>query len=208
MNPKLKLSFSFLLICLSIDASANDVYVSTTGNNSNSGTLNAPWKTIQYAVDNANAGTTIYVRGGTYSEKVLFSGSADSGASGNQVILKNMNGEFLIIDGIALTASDREGLISIKGSSHIKIYGFELKNFIYSGTTNTPVGFYMDGTCDNITFSNNKIHDIKNNSTCVDPCGAGAHGIGVFGTTTAGITNITFDSNEVYNCILQASEAL
>ncbi|NRS88476.1 hypothetical protein HNQ02_001390 [Flavobacterium sp. 7E] len=207
MKKSIQFLFCYLLIGFSIYANANNVYVATNGNNSNSGTSSAPWKTIQYAVDNANAGTTIYVYGGTYSEKVLFSGSADSGISGSEVVLRNMPGETPIIDGTALSASDREGLISIVGSSHIKIYGFELRNFIYSGTTNTPVGFYMEGTCTNITFSNNKIHDIKNNSTCQDPCGAGAHGIGVFGTTTTGITNITFDSNEIYNCILQASEA-
>jgi Secretion system C-terminal sorting domain/Right handed beta helix region len=194
----------FLLLSLQLRAA--DVYVATTGSNSNPGTAALPWKTIQYAVDQANSGTTIYVSSGTYVEKVVFSGVADSGVANSEVILRNVSGQTPVIDGATLTASGREGLISVIGASHIKIFGFELKNFS-TGGGNTPCGFYMEGTCANVEFSNNKIHDIKNKSTCADPCGEGAHGIGIFGTNTSGITKVTFDNNEVYNCILESSES-
>ena len=196
----------FLILCNAIGFSQTNYYVSPSGNNANNGTIASPWKTIQYAVDNVNAGATIYVNAGTYAEKVVFSGSADSGSAGNFITLRNVNGTTPIINGSTLTASGREGLITVKGSSYIKIFGFELKSFYSTGSA-TPCGFYMEGTCSNVEFSSNKIHDIKNTSTCTDPCGVGAHGIGIFGTTSTGITNVIFDSNEVYSNILQASEA-
>ncbi|MFZ4594037.1 MAG: hypothetical protein ACOYOF_07260, partial [Verrucomicrobiaceae bacterium] len=64
-----RLLYAFASACVFVGGvSAADRYVSPTGNNANAGTLVAPWATIQYAASNANAGDTVYVRGGTYSE--------------------------------------------------------------------------------------------------------------------------------------------
>lgn len=48
---------------------ANDdgYYVSPTGSDVNPGTMSAPWKTLQYAVDHVPDGSTIHIRGGEYS---------------------------------------------------------------------------------------------------------------------------------------------
>ena len=204
---KTKQLFTTAFICfIGMQVWAQSYYVATTGSNSNAGTEAKPWKTIQYAVDQVNAGATIYVQSGIYAEKVVFDGSADAGSVGNLVTLTNAPGASPIISGASLTSSGREGLITVKGSSYIKISGFEIKSFYSTGSA-TPCGFYMEATCTNVEFSNNKVFDIENTSTCTDPCGVGAHGIGIFGTTSAGIKNVIFDNNEVYNCILQASEA-
>ncbi|MCM1020713.1 MAG: right-handed parallel beta-helix repeat-containing protein [Muribaculum sp.] len=48
-------------------AIAADIFVSPTGNDSNSGSLNAPFLTIKKAIETAKAGTTIYLREGTYT---------------------------------------------------------------------------------------------------------------------------------------------
>ncbi|MGO4372568.1 DUF1565 domain-containing protein, partial [Paenibacillus sp. MCAF20] len=45
-------------------------YVAPTGSDSNPGTLNAPWKTIQKAANTLVAGEIVYVRGGVYKEFV------------------------------------------------------------------------------------------------------------------------------------------
>src|SRR5579872_2736929 len=42
--------------------------VSTSGNDNNAGTLNAPWRTIQKAANTVKAGDTVQVRAGTYNE--------------------------------------------------------------------------------------------------------------------------------------------
>lgn len=62
-------------------ATAATYYVSTSGNNDNAGTsLAAPLRTIDYAVNIANPGDSIEVRGGTYTENVVIRrpGSADA----------------------------------------------------------------------------------------------------------------------------------
>src|SRR5437016_2111645 len=45
-------------------------YVSTTGSDSNPGTVTSPWRTIQHASNSVQAGDTVYVRGGVYNESV------------------------------------------------------------------------------------------------------------------------------------------
>jgi len=53
-------------------------YVAPDGDDSNPGTEAEPWQTIQKAADTLLAGDTVYIRAGTYSERVapLNSGSA------------------------------------------------------------------------------------------------------------------------------------
>ena len=71
-------------------------YVATTGSDAAAGDISHPFKTIQKAVDVAQAGDTIYVRGGTYHERVRMKGS---GTAGNPITLTNYNGETVIICG-------------------------------------------------------------------------------------------------------------
>jgi len=47
---------------------ANVVYVSKTGSDSNLGYLNSPYLTIKQALSNATSGTTVYVNNGDYTE--------------------------------------------------------------------------------------------------------------------------------------------
>lgn len=44
-------------------------YISTTGNDTNSGTIGSPWKTLAKASTTLNAGDTVYIRGGTYADR-------------------------------------------------------------------------------------------------------------------------------------------
>ncbi|MBP2659267.1 MAG: hypothetical protein H6Q69_2299 [Firmicutes bacterium] len=46
---------------------SNSFYVSTTGSDSNAGTLAAPFATLAKAQEEASTGDTVYIRGGTYS---------------------------------------------------------------------------------------------------------------------------------------------
>ena len=49
---------------------ASTIYVSTDGNDTNSGGLSTPFRTIQHAINNAQAGDVISIRGGTYRERL------------------------------------------------------------------------------------------------------------------------------------------
>ncbi|MGO4495083.1 right-handed parallel beta-helix repeat-containing protein [Paenibacillus sp. 2RAB27] len=84
-----------------VKAAATIYYVSTTGNNSNPGTLSQPVATIQQAVNMAGIagpGSTIIVRGGTYNITSTISVTT-SGTSGNPIIIKAYPGETPVISG-------------------------------------------------------------------------------------------------------------
>ncbi len=92
---KLKILFSLMGFLLLSFAHAATYYVSTSGSDSNAGTLSKPFKKIQRAVELARAGDTILVRGGTYPGGVKF---RYSGASGRPITLRNYSSEKVIID--------------------------------------------------------------------------------------------------------------
>ena len=71
-------------------------YVSTSGSDSNAGTLSKPFRTIQRAANLAEAGDTVLVRGGTYRETVR---PSRSGSSGDPITFKPYNGENVTISG-------------------------------------------------------------------------------------------------------------
>jgi len=55
------------LLCISILAQAAIYYVAEYGNDSNLGTEEKPWRTIDKAADTMVAGDTVYVKQGDYS---------------------------------------------------------------------------------------------------------------------------------------------
>jgi hypothetical protein len=75
-------------------------YVSTSGSDSNPGTLTQPWRTIQHSMDVVNPGDTVYVRGGTYYERLTLK---RCGTSNAWITFKNYPGETPIIDGSYVT---------------------------------------------------------------------------------------------------------
>lgn len=77
---------------------ATALYVATSGNDANAGTLSAPLKTIQRAVDLAQPGHTIYVRGGTYAPSTNVQ-LLKNGTSSQPITLRNYDGERAILDG-------------------------------------------------------------------------------------------------------------
>lgn len=162
-----------------------------------------PGGSIQDAVNQAVAGDTVLVRPGTYTQKISISGK--NGLSNAFITVKADSGA--ILDGTGLAPVNRQGLITIADSSYVRVEGFEIRNFTYNGTDRTPVGILVQGSGSQLKILNNRIHDIKNTSKCKDPCAAGTHGIGVFGTSSSGITDLLLSGNEIYNNVLQASEA-
>jgi pectin methylesterase-like acyl-CoA thioesterase len=81
-------------------ANAATYYVSPKGNDTNSGTLlTAPVRTIQKAVDAAQPGDTIFVRGGTYRETVS---TPRSGTSAARITIRNHQNEAVTVSGTDL----------------------------------------------------------------------------------------------------------
>ena len=90
--------FTVLLMFLVFQLSARTIYVSTTGNDSNDGSEASPILNIQTAVNLAQPGDMIYLRGGTYMltkrVKIDKAGTADK-----RICMWGYPGERVIIDG-------------------------------------------------------------------------------------------------------------
>jgi hypothetical protein len=93
-----------LLFCVISFASARTIYVSSSGNDSNTGTESSPYLNIQKAVDEAAPGDMIYLRGGTYMltkrVKIEKAGRADA-----RISMFGYPGERVIIDGTNIAVS-------------------------------------------------------------------------------------------------------
>lgn len=194
---------------LAVSAAGTEYYVATDGSDSNAGTSSAPWKTLQHAADTAPAGSTVYVRGGVYNQKLKItrSGSASQGP----IVFSSYGTETAIIDGTGLSVSGSEGLVELADVDYVTVQGFEIRGFTTASKNAVPVGIYVHGAGGFINLSNNKIHDIKNTVTPTgsDLLGRDAHGIAVYGTEAPdSIHDLTINGNELYNLVLGSSESL
>lgn len=195
MNHK-KLLLAFLLLsCFCFGQ--NNYYVSTTGNNTNSGSLASPWKTIQYALNQLPANSILNVFSGTYTEKISIPIS--------NITLKNQSATLPIIDATGLMGQD--AIIEIANKSNVTIDGLELQNNIRLDAQ----GILIEGSGANNTIKNCKIHDIhfSSNANAAVKETTNAQGIIVYGTSgTTAITNLKIQNNELYNCRLGYSEGI
>ena len=180
-------------------------YVSTTGSDSNPGTLSSPWRTIQHAANSVQAGDTVYVRGGVYNESanISVSGSLIAGS----IRFQSYPGETAIVDGTGLVppTSSPQGLINITNQSYISIQGFEIRNYQTSSASAIPAGIWVSGSGSNIQILNNVIHNIVTTSEA----SGNAFGIAVYGTAApASLDSITISGNQVYNLKTGQSESV
>ncbi len=103
-------------------------YVATNGNNNNDGkSLSAPWRSINYAAQQVQAGDVVLIKGGTYQERVLLT---TSGTATNKIVFRAADGETPIIDGANLSFSDnnRRGIFEINSARHIRLEGLSVIN--------------------------------------------------------------------------------
>jgi len=125
----------FMLICICSPCFSSSYYVSTDGNDLDPGTQQQPFKTINMAVKNIQAGDTIYIRGGNFrlSSTLLLNTSGlplnptnlwayqdeipvlDASAVSNGI---EINGDFWHLNGIAVSKAGNKG-IQINGSNNI-----------------------------------------------------------------------------------------
>ena len=194
--------FLFLLIIFAAPLWGTDYFVSPSGDNSNAGTISAPWQTIQYGVDQLNPGDNLFLRAGTYFEKVDLN---VSGTLTNRITISNYQSELVDIDGTGNTSVVY--LLRIQNQDYISVEGIHFKNNIMLDAQ----GILISGNCDGIYLLNNKISEINFSSDPNAPAlpTTNAQGIIVYGTNgTDPITDLKINNNEVYDCMLGYSEAL
>jgi hypothetical protein len=184
-------------------------YVSPTGDDSNPGTMEAPWRTIQHAADAAAAGSTVNVRGGVYEERVTINASGN--ARGGYVTFRSYPGETAILDGERFAPDGRSALLVIQNKSYVRIQGFEIRNYRTDDRRRTPIGISVLGAGTHIELLNNNVHHIEQTFLGRDAPGRGGNGFGiaVYGTDAKEpITDLVIDGNEVHHLKTGSSESL
>lgn len=85
-----------ILFLMTTWAWTTEYYVSSSGNDSNSGTQSQPWRTIQHAADSVEPGDIVYIYAGTYPEQVIFN---VSGTANAPIKFSAVLGETVTIEG-------------------------------------------------------------------------------------------------------------
>ena len=127
-----------LILLLTAAAIADDYYVSPTGSDSNTGTIDYPFAAIPTAISAASAGDTIYLRAGTYSYSSKISISCD-GTSAAMYTMQAYPDEVAILD-FSGTSTGTRG-IELSGD-YWHLYDFIIQNagdngLYITGTNNT-----------------------------------------------------------------------
>jgi len=180
-------------------------YVSTTGKNTNPGTITEPWLTIQHAANAVKAGATVYVFGGVYKESVNF---PRSGTVAEPITFESYPGETAVIDGTGVSCcgpSGTQGLINMtENVSYITVSEFEIRNYTTNSANDVPVGVWITGSSTGIKILNNRVHNI----TTTAGANGNALGMAIYGTSKTPITQLVISGNEVYDLRTGESESL
>ncbi|HEX7138807.1 MAG TPA: right-handed parallel beta-helix repeat-containing protein [Vicinamibacterales bacterium] len=169
---------TFSFVFLAAGANAATYYVSTSGNDANSGALSSPFRTISHGAGVAQAGDTVYVRTGVYNDLVRIS---SKGTSAAHIGILAYPGELPVIDGTG-TASAPD-LVAFSSAQYVDFSGFEVRNATHIGICVYPGSF--------LTISNNNVHNSVRNGIWV--------GYSTFGTTS----DLTITGNTVWNNVLE-----
>jgi hypothetical protein len=205
-NPSLTATATVTL--LETAPSGTTYYVATTGSDTNPGTINAPFATIQHAAGIAGPGDTVLVRGGVYNQLVSLT---RSGAESTPITFATYPGETATLDGTGLPIpGGQNGLVTLRNASYVILEGFEIRNYTTNKRTQVPIGIYVTGAEDGVEIINNHIHNITTTApTNPKQCGSDALGMAVYGTQApASISNIAITGNELDHLMTGCSESM
>jgi len=127
-----------------------EYYVAINGSDSNSGTIDNPWKTWKYAFEKLSAGDTLYIRGGTYyapNNGAAFDKITITGTSSNNIIISNYLDEIPILDFSNVTTdthSECFGLVT--STQYVKFIGLILQNFRENDSNDFMNMWHMEGS--------------------------------------------------------------
>ncbi|SFD09363.1 Right handed beta helix region [Chitinophaga sp. CF118] len=179
----------------------------TTGNDANTGTTDlTALKTIQAALNKTTdgAGATIWVAGGTYSERLVWPNSGADSIS--PITLTNYAGGTVILDGASTAGGTQGAMISISSKSHLRINNIRIANNIRANAS----GINISGAGTDIQVTSCKLYNIgyTADSTAVAGSGDNANPLVVVGSLATSYNKIYIGSNEIYSCNTGYSESL
>jgi Right handed beta helix region len=203
------LFFAPFCACFANEA-GSDLYVSTSGDDANPGTIEKPFRTIQRAADTAKPGATVYVRGGTYCQRlnVKVSGDAQQGF----ITFRSQPGEQAVFDGGCLTPpAGATNMIELRDMHYVRIEGFEICNYRTNDSHSVPGGIRVFGGGSHIEILKNNVHHIEQNSAVQIRPGQGANGFGIaiYGTDAkTPVSALVIEGNEIHHLKTGSSESL
>lgn len=211
MKKTIFLIFSIFLI---LNAHATTYYVSTTGSNSNPGTIASPFATPNYAALQCVAGDIIDIRGGTYNLTAIIR------LQHSNMTIRSHAGEWAILNApVNNTNIDYCIYMQNPGDSGFVIERLEIIGGYYYGIKTES---YFDGRdndpndigISNVIIKNCKIHNTGRDCIKVTPASNGMKvlnceiynsGVGPANTTAQnaeGIDNVNGDNMQIYGCYI------
>ncbi|WP_265594064.1 right-handed parallel beta-helix repeat-containing protein [Haloferula sp. BvORR071] len=195
-------------------AIAAERHVAITGNDSNPGSEEAPWRSVQKSASLALPGDVVNIHAGTYSERVTLSNRGST--SGAPITFRKFPGDpgaVVISQNGVIPPSGLSAVLKIESSNRIILQDLEIANYKTGGTAaeqraQLPAGIYINGSSSEISLSGCKIHDIWQSSPTLNNFNANAFGIAVYGDTASPIGKVTIDGCEVYALRTGASESV
>ena len=164
-----------------------NLYVSTSGSDSNSGSKSSPFKTIQEASEHAEAGTTVHVAPGTYE------GGIHTEADGVTYV-SDVKWGAVIVPGP--DDDEREAWNNL--GDDVVIDGFEVDGSEPQGGTPWLYGVLTSGSDSEVR--NVKVHDIARDSEAWYAANSGGQGgAGIMADGFNGDTDITIADSFVYD---------
>jgi parallel beta-helix repeat protein len=168
-------------------SSTANYFVSPSGSDSNPCSQTSPCATPDHAFNLASPGQTVQVAAGTYDYGSGAANFTKSGTAGNYITVT------CATRGACKIQSSTTGnttVVALEGN-YMNFDGFEVTDTSSAGNN---IGIYITSSFLNIT--RNTIHHIE-----IDCSSAGGGGIVVAGTGTVsyGLSNITMDSNLIYD---------
>jgi hypothetical protein len=145
-------------------------YVATNGSDSNPGTRQRPWKTIQRALNVLRPGQRALVRRGTYVQDHVVE---RSGTRAAPITIASAPGERVVLRA-AETSGDTYPLRVASGAAFFRIQGFILE--LAKGTSSTNV--YFEGSAHDVELSRNEIRFSQDQGVFVENSARKIHIIG------------------------------
>jgi hypothetical protein len=169
-------SLSGIMISLLIFATpalCTTFYVSKDGSDSYTGLLstyqngsNGPFKTISKGISalNNNSSDTLYIRSGTYVEKIAISKNGLN--ADNPITISGYPGEVAVIDGNNSIPNDISSLVNVSGN-YVTIKNFQVKNSAsmavrLQGSHNSAIGLYIERSYRQAIIATNDYSLIEN----------------------------------------------
>ncbi|MBN8688851.1 MAG: DUF4990 domain-containing protein [Chitinophagales bacterium] len=143
-----------VLISISQLTFGRTFYMSPSGNNSNAGTISAPWLTLEYAENQLAAGDTLYLRGGTYRSSkatgIVNRFYIDNlyGTAANKIYILNYPGEKPVFNMneqlIAGAPGDGPVGLKIENAGYLHIRGIRITSLAQNpANINSPCGMIL-----------------------------------------------------------------